>query len=87
MRSRSLLRTLSSMTSFYVDFRLNGYAKTHALSLIWDVSKRFRVKGMTRRRPVPHVTLYDTSSTRNMRDVIRAVETVGRKYPPLYHSP
>lgn len=68
------------MTSFYVDFRLNGYAKTHALSLIWDVSKRFRVKGMTRRRPVPHVTLYDTSSTRNMRDVIRAVEKVGRKY-------
>jgi 2'-5' RNA ligase len=68
------------MTSFYVNFRLRGYAKTHARSLIWDVSRRFHVRGMTRRRPVPHVTLYPTSSARNMRDVIHTVEKVGRKY-------
>ncbi len=68
------------MTSFYIEFRLSGYAKTHARSLIWDIYKRYRVRGMTRRRPVPHVTLYDTSRTRNMRDVVRAVEKVGRKY-------
>jgi 2'-5' RNA ligase len=68
------------MTSFYVDFRLSGYAKTHARNLIWDVSKRFRVNGMTRRRPVPHVTLYDTSTARDMRDVVHAVEKVGRRY-------
>lgn len=68
------------MTSFYVGFRLRGYAKTHARSLIWDVSRRFRVRGMTRKRPVPHVTLYPGSSTRNMRDVIHAVEKAGREY-------
>jgi 2'-5' RNA ligase len=68
------------MTSLYVEFRLSGYAKTHARSLIWDVSRAFRVNGMTRRRPVPHVTLYPASSARNMRDVIHAVEKVGRKY-------
>jgi 2'-5' RNA ligase len=68
------------MTSFYVEFRLSGYAKTHARSLIWDVSRKFRVNGMTRRRPVPHVTLYPTSSARNMRDVVHAVEKVGRRY-------
>jgi len=72
--------TTTRMTSFYVDFRLGGYAKTHALSLIWDVSRRFRVRGMTRRRPVPHVTLYPPSRTRNIRDVINVVERVGRKY-------
>jgi 2'-5' RNA ligase len=68
------------MATFYVCIRLHGYAKTHTKSLIWDVAKKFRVRGMTRRKPVPHITLYPTSTTRDIRDVIRTVERVGQKY-------
>ncbi len=70
----------SSMTSFFVEFRLHGYAKTHARQLIWDVARTYGVRGMIRMRPVPHIGLYPQSSTHDIRDVIRAVQKVGCKY-------
>ena len=39
------------MALFLIEFRLHGYAKEYTKGLIYDVAKKFRVKGVTRKRP------------------------------------
>ncbi len=68
------------MAGFLVEFRLHGYAKRYSKGLIYDVAKRFRVKGITRGRAVPHITLYGPSETDNMKRVISTVSEIGRNY-------
>ena len=68
------------MAGFLVEFRLHGYAKDYAKRLIWSVAKKFRVGGVTRKRVVPHISLYGTSKTDDIQKVVSAVEKVGRKY-------
>lgn len=68
------------MSSFYVEFRLHGYAKAYAKRLIWSVAKKFRVKGAIRKRVVPHIGLYGEGKTDNIQKVVSVVEGVGRKY-------
>ncbi len=68
------------MTNFFIEFRLHGYAKNYAKELIYDVAKKFGVKGVTKRRAVPHIALYGPSETDNMERVVSEVEKIGRKY-------
>jgi len=68
------------MVGFLIEFRLHGYAKGYARELIYAVARRFRVRGMTRSRAVPHVTLYGPSETADIKRVISEVEKVGQKY-------
>lgn len=68
------------MTGFLVEFRLHGYARAYAKNLVYDVAKRFRVKGVTKGRAVPHITLYGPSKTDNMKRIVSEVEKIGRNY-------
>jgi 2'-5' RNA ligase len=68
------------MAGFLVEFRMHGYAKEYAKDLVYSVAKKFRVKGVTRRRVVPHISLYGPGKTNDIRKVISAVEKVGRQY-------
>ncbi|APV44676.1 2'-5' RNA ligase [Dehalogenimonas formicexedens] len=68
------------MTGFYIGIRLQKEAKEFAKEAVYSVAKKFRVKGMTRRRVVPHVTLYGPGQTRDLRRVRKAVETIGREF-------
>ena len=68
------------MTHFTIQFRLHGYAKKYAKERIYDVATRFRVKGVTKRRAVPHTTLYGPSETNNIKGVISRVTEVGQEY-------
>jgi len=68
------------MAGFLVEFRLHGYAKDYAKELIYSVAKKFRVKGVTRKRVVPHISLYGPGEIKDIRRVVSAVERVGRKY-------
>jgi 2'-5' RNA ligase len=68
------------MAGFLVEFRLHGYAKDYAKELIYSVAKKHRVKGVTRKRVVPHIALYGNGKTDDIRKVISAVERVGQKY-------
>lgn len=68
---------------YLVEVRLSGYAKKFTKELIWDISKRFHVRGVTIRRPVPHLTLAGTFEETNKKkiwDVVRAVEEVCENY-------
>lgn len=68
------------MTNFFIEFRMHGYAKEYAKDVIYSVAKKFRVRGITRKRVVPHIALYGPGKTSDIRKVISAVEKVGRRY-------
>ncbi|MBN1691991.1 MAG: 2'-5' RNA ligase family protein [Dehalococcoidales bacterium] len=68
------------MAGFLIEFRMHGYAKKYAKELIYSVAKGFRVKGVTRKKVVPHISLYGPGRTNDLRKVISSVEKVGSKY-------
>jgi len=68
------------VANFYVEFRMHGYAKEYAKEIVYSVAKKYKVKGVTRKRVVPHIGLYGPGKTDDIRKVISAVERVGRKY-------
>ena len=68
------------MAGFLVEFRLHGYAKEYAKDIVYSVAKKFRVRGVTRKKVVPHISLYGPGRTDDIRKVISAMEKVGRKY-------
>jgi len=68
------------MIAFFIEFRLHGYAKEYSKNLILDVAKKFKVRGMTKNRAVPHIALYGPSETDDIRRVISQVAAVGQKY-------
>ncbi|MEW6034592.1 MAG: 2'-5' RNA ligase family protein [Chloroflexota bacterium] len=59
---------------------MHGYAKEYAKKVVYSVSKKFGVRGVTRKRVVPHISLYGPSRTEDIRKVISAVEKVGQRY-------
>lgn len=67
-------------TGFLIEYRLHGYAKHFAKGLIFDISKKYHVKGVTRHKVVPHITLYGPARTYDMRSVISTVQSIGQKY-------
>ena len=68
------------MGYFLVEFRMHGYAKEYAKEVVYSVGRKFGVKGVTRKRVVPHISLYGPGRTEDIKKVISAVEKVGRRY-------
>jgi len=44
--------------NYLIELRLTGDTKSYLKDLIFRISKKFRVKGVTRKHVVPHVTLF-----------------------------
>lgn len=68
------------MTVYHIEFRIRGHAKKYAKTLIYEVGRKFRVRGMTGRHVVPHISLYGPFFTRQQRDVVASVVKVCSKY-------
>ncbi len=68
------------MTHYLIEFRFHGYARRYLKRLIFEVARRFHVRGVTRKRPLPHITLAGPFETREIERVIRDVESVGKNY-------
>jgi len=68
------------VTHFFIEFRMHGYAKEYAKDIVYSVAKKFRVRGVTRKRVVPHISLYGPGRTNDIKKVISAVKKVGYKY-------
>jgi calcineurin-like phosphoesterase family protein/2'-5' RNA ligase len=71
------------MVRFLVEFRLHGYAREYARWARARTLREARRLGVRRRqepRFVPHITLFGAAETRNVRNVVREVERVGRRY-------
>ena len=68
------------MPPYLIEFRFQGYARKYLKRSIFDVARRFHVEGVTRRRPVPHITLVGPFETREIKRVIMDVESIAKKY-------
>jgi 2'-5' RNA ligase len=68
------------MVHYLIEFRFHGYAKKYAKHLILEVARRFKVKGVTRNRAVPHITLFGPFATRQIGKVISELIEVGREF-------
>jgi len=68
------------MAGFLVEFRMHGYSKEYAKGTVYSVAKKFSVRGVTRKKVVPHISLYGPGKTDDIGKVISAVKKVGRKY-------
>ena len=68
------------MANYLIEFRLHGYAKKYIKGLIYEVARKFRVRGVTRKRPVPHISLFGPFTTRYEKRMIVEVTNVGMKY-------
>jgi 2'-5' RNA ligase len=64
------------MARYLIEYRFHGFAKRYARDLIYEISRKFNVKGATRNRAVPHVTLFGPFSTnyekRMVSEVVKA---------------
>ncbi|MDE1871197.1 MAG: 2'-5' RNA ligase family protein [Candidatus Micrarchaeota archaeon] len=69
------------MAGYLIEFRIRGYAKRYARSLIYDVAKKFHVRGVTHKsKVVPHITMYGPFRTYKQKDVVNALQNVCSKY-------
>jgi 2'-5' RNA ligase len=68
------------MPHYLIEFRFHGYAKKYLKRRIFEVARRFHVRGVTRKRPVPHISLAGPFETRDIKRVIRDVESVAKNY-------
>jgi 2'-5' RNA ligase len=68
------------MAGFFIEFRMHGYARNYAKELIYSVARKYKVKGVTRKRAVPHISLYGPGNTDDIRKVTSTVARVGRRY-------
>jgi len=68
------------MSHYLIEFRFHGYARRYLKRSIFEVARRFQVKGVTRKRPVPHISLTGPFETRDIERVITDVESVAKKY-------
>jgi hypothetical protein len=77
---RNIFKRRKRPTAFLIEFRLHGYAKEYARDLILDVAQKFKVKGITKNKAVPHITLYGPSETDDINKVISHIIAIGRRY-------
>jgi len=68
------------MTHYLIEFRFSGNARTYLENLIYDISEKFQVRGVTRKRPVPHISLAGPLYTNNEKRLVKEVFDVVRKY-------
>jgi 2'-5' RNA ligase len=68
------------MAHYLIEFRFHGYAKKYAKHLIHEVARKFRVKGVTRNRAVPHITLFGPFTTRQEKKMVSEVIKVGKEF-------
>jgi len=68
------------MSQYLIEFRFHGYAKRYLKKIIFEVARRFHIRGVTRKRPVPHITLAGPFKTRDIKRVIGDVESVAKNY-------
>ena len=51
------------MAHFLVEFRMRGYAKENAKDIVYSIARKFRVRGVTRKKVVPYTSLYGPGTT------------------------
>jgi 2'-5' RNA ligase len=67
-------------TSYLLELRLSGSARKYVEQTVFDVSNQFDVKGVTRKRVVPHVTIIGPIRTSYEQKLIHEIIKTCTKY-------
>ena len=65
---------------YLIEFRFHGYAKKYTKGLIHEVARKFRVRGVTQNRAVPHITLFGPFTTGREEKMVSEIVNVGRGF-------
>ncbi|MFZ3167174.1 MAG: 2'-5' RNA ligase family protein [Candidatus Methanoperedens sp.] len=68
------------MAHYLIEFRFHGYAKWYAKNLIYDVARKFNVRGVTQKKAVPHISLFGPFQTNDERRLVSEIISVGNRY-------
>ena len=68
---------------YLIEIRMMGPPKHMARDLIYDIHKKFRVRGAVKHRPVPHMSLFGPFGCKSLRDVIHTIGEVGSEFSEL----
>ena len=68
------------MVHYMIEFRFHGYANEYAERLIYEVARKFRIKGITRKKAVPHITLFGPFTTSYEKKMVSEVINIAEKY-------
>jgi len=67
-------------TDYLLEFRLSGSARKYIKEIVFDVSRKFSVSGVTRNRVVPHITIIGPIKTTNEQKLIHEIIETFMKY-------
>lgn len=59
------------MEPYLIEIRVQGYAKRYVESLMYELSKKFRLRGALSSGGVAHISMYGPFSTNNERELVR----------------
>lgn len=68
------------MYNYLIEFRFRGYAKRYIKETIYEVGRRFRVKGVIKRKVVPHITLFGPFATSDENGVVSTFLSVCKRH-------
>ena len=68
------------MVHYMIEFRFHGYTNEYAERLIYEVARKFRIKGITRKKAVPHITLFGPFTTSYEKRMVSEVINIAEKY-------
>ena len=73
-------------TPYLIEIRIRGNIGDLCKKLIFDIHQNFHVRGMVRKRPVPHFTLFGPFGCRSIKNVIEVIKDVGSDYSKLEYQ-
>ncbi len=76
---KNLFKPSFSGTHYLIEFRFHGHAKKYLKKQIWDVGKKFKVKGVTKKQVVPHISLVGPFKTGNQKQIVSTFLNVCKK--------
>ncbi|MBL7169907.1 MAG: 2'-5' RNA ligase family protein [Candidatus Aenigmarchaeota archaeon] len=68
------------MNNYLMEFRFQGYAKRFLKQTIYEVSRKFKVEGVTKKRVVPHITLFGPFRTNHEDKIVSTFLSVSKRY-------
>jgi len=68
------------MANYLIEFRFSGYAKKYLKQTIFEVSKKFKVKGALNKHVVPHITMFGPFNTNNEWKVVSTFHKICKKH-------
>ena len=73
-------------TPYLIEIRIRGDINDLCKKLIFDINHKFHVRGMVRKRPVPHISLFGPFGCKSIRNVIEVIKEIGIDYSKLEYQ-